>query len=135
MKRKIAFIGLHILWWVVLLLSLSVFLASKWKGYVLLQIPCESTDHCNGLIYLTQDTAADLEFYGISPSFYSGLLVVFMSISNLSYLAVGALLYRYRNRDAFGLTASIFLIVIGTIFCADDQALRSIPLSILSSRY
>jgi signal transduction histidine kinase len=120
-----ALIGVHVLWWVVLFLSLSVFLVSKWEGYSLLQTPCEPADHCDGLIYLTEDAATDLRNYGLSLSFYSGLLVVFMSISNLSYLAVGVLLYRYRSQDLFGLMASIFLIIIGTIFCADDQALRS----------
>ncbi|MCD9020367.1 sensor histidine kinase [Cohnella silvisoli] len=128
MNRKWYLIGLHILWWVILFMALSVFVVSKWEGYSLLQVPCGQSPHCDGLMYLTDDTAADLQGYGLSTSFYSGLLVVFMSISNISYLAIGALLYRYRSQDVYGILASLFLIIIGTIFCSDDQALRPYPL-------
>ncbi len=127
MNRKRLLLAMHLLWWIVLVLSLSVFLVSKWEGYSLLQSPCEQPLHCVSSMQLTEETAADLARYGITTAFYGSLLVVFMTIANLSYLVIGCLLYWYRRRDLYGLAASFFLIVTGTIFCTDEAALGGYP--------
>ncbi len=127
MNRKLLLSALHVLWWVVLVLSLTVFLVSKWEGYSLLQSPCEQPLHCGSSMQLTAETAGDLARYGISTAFYGSLLVVFMTIANLSSFVIGSLLYWYRRRDLYGLAASFFLIVTGTIFCTDEAALVGFP--------
>jgi len=120
--------GIHALWWIVMLMALSVFLFSKWEGYPELHKPCGAAAHCANPMRLTDEGAADLEQVGLSADYYAVILVVFMSIANLSFLAVGAWLYRYRGRDGFALAASLFLIIIGTIFTADAEALSAYPL-------
>lgn len=128
MQRKLVLLGLHILWWLVLIMACSVFAVSKWEGYALLQSSCGDVLHCENSFGLTDSAIDDLLQNGLSASFYSGLLIVFMSIANMSYLVVGALLYRFRNRDTFSMASSLFLIIIGTIFCTDEQALMDYPL-------
>jgi signal transduction histidine kinase len=127
MNRKRLLSAIHLLWWIVLVLSLSVFLVSKWEGYSLLQSPCEQPLHCGSSMQLTKESAADLARYGIATAFYGSLLVVFMTIANLSHFVIGGLLYWYRRRDLYGLAASFFLIVTGTIFCTDEAALGGYP--------
>jgi signal transduction histidine kinase len=127
MYRKRLLPALHVLWWIVLVLSLSVFLVSKWEGYSLLQSPCEQPLHCGSSMQLTEETAGDLARYGISTAFYGSLLIVFMTIANLSSFVIGGLLYWYRRRDLYGLAASLFVIVTGTIFCTDEAALGGFP--------
>jgi signal transduction histidine kinase len=128
MNRRFWMIAMHIVWWIVLLMALSVFVMSRWEGYTLLQTTCQQLLHCESPMRLTEDAAHDLERYGLSASYYSGLIVVFTSIANISYLAVGALLYRYKRNDMFGLCASLFLIITGTIFTADAHILHGAPL-------
>jgi len=128
MNKKLWLTLAHVLWWIVLLLACSVFLVSKWEGYGLLQVACGETPHCDSSMQLTEAAASDLGRYGIKPAFYGTLLSVFMTVANLSSLVIGFLLYRYRGRDGYGLAASFFLVVTGTIFCTDEAALAGYPL-------
>ncbi|WP_158453694.1 sensor histidine kinase [Paenibacillus beijingensis] len=127
MSRRFLLFSVTIVWWLVLGLALAVFAVSKWEGYASLQIACEQPLHCENPMRLTEHAANDLAAYGITASLYSALLIIFMSISNLSYFSVAVLLYHYGRRDPFCLAASIFLIITGTIFCTDPLALQQSP--------
>ncbi|WP_309121721.1 histidine kinase [Paenibacillus sp.] len=132
MQRWLLF-GLRFAWWVVLGMALVVFVLSRWEGYSALQAPCgpAEAERCAHPLLLTQDGARDLERYGLSAPFYGGLLTAFTTIANMSYLLVGAVVYRYRRRDPYGIAVSMFLIVVGTIFTAYEPALASMPAALL----
>ncbi|XID94883.1 sensor histidine kinase [Paenibacillaceae bacterium WGS1546] len=130
MSRRASFLMLNVIWWLILCIACTVFAVSKWNGYETLQTPCEQTMHCESPMRLTADAADDLAFYGISTSLYSALLTIFMSIANLAYFAIAALLYRYGRRDPICLGASLFLMITGTIFCTDAASLGESPLSL-----
>ncbi len=119
--------GLRLAWWIVLGMALAVFVWSRWEGYATLQTPCGPVAHCAHPLQLTEDGARDLAKYGLSPALYGSLIAAFATIANLSFLVVGAVVYRYRRRDAYGVAVSMFLIVTGTIFTAYEPALASAP--------
>ena len=123
--------GLRLAWWAVLGMALAVFVWSRWEGYLPLRTPCGPAAHCAHPLLLTDDGARDLAAYGLSPAFYGGLLMAFTTIANVSFLVVGAVVYRYRRRDAYGIAVSMFLIATGTIFTAYEPALASAPAALL----
>lgn len=129
MSRRASLILLNVIWWLILCIAFTVFFVSKWRGYEILQSPCDQALHCESTMQLTVDAARDLAGYGISTSLYSALLLIFSCIANLSYFAIAALLYRFGRRDPVCLGASMFLIVTGTIFCADRALLADSPMA------
>ncbi|MFJ5761590.1 sensor histidine kinase [Neobacillus sp. NPDC093182] len=117
MKR--AFSGLlHLLshgaWWYITVISVALFVYSETKVYDLLLNVC-SGDDCQDLFLLTAEEAQSLLSYGMSMSFYSGILVVLLLIQFLSFFVVGVLLYIYGMKDQICLYTSILLIATGTI--------------------
>jgi len=126
-RNQYAQTALNLIWWIVLALALSVFAVSKWEGYASLQTACGPLLHCENALRLTDKAVSDLAAFGISASLYSALLIIFMSISNLSSIGVAILLYRAGRRDPFCLAASLFLVVTGTIFSTDQTALAHWP--------
>jgi signal transduction histidine kinase len=108
-------------------MALAVFVWSRWYGYAALQTPCGEARYCAHPMRLTEDAARDLARYGLSPAFYGSLIASFTTIANVSFFVVGAVVYRYRRRDAYGIAVSMFLIVTGTIFTAYEPALASAP--------
>ncbi|RIE03704.1 sensor histidine kinase [Cohnella faecalis] len=124
MKLSVGKTMLQLGWAVIFAMAASVFILSKWKGYSLLRTDCGYVEHCASSLQMTARFADELSGYGLSTEFYGGLVTAFMTIAGLASLAVGALLFRYGRKDVYCMTASLFLIITGTIFTTVEQSLE-----------
>ena len=104
----------HSAWWYITVISVALFIYSETKVYDLFLNVC-SGEECQDLFLLSAEEAQTLLSYGMSMSFYSGILVVLLLIQFLSFFSVGCLLYVYGMRDRICLYTSILLIATGTV--------------------
>jgi signal transduction histidine kinase len=104
----------HGAWWYITVISAALFLYSETQAYDWLLKGCVGAI-CSDPFLLSSREADSLQAYGISMSFYSGILVVLLLIQFLSFFAVGCLLYAYGMKDRICLYASILLIATGTM--------------------
>jgi signal transduction histidine kinase len=116
----------HGAWWYITVISVALFVYSETKVYDLLLNVC-SGDDCQDLFLLTAKEAHSLLSYGMSMSFYSGILVVLLLIQFLSFFVVGTLLYVYGMRDRICLYTSILLIATGTIMSISTPIITEAP--------
>jgi signal transduction histidine kinase len=116
----------HGAWWYITVISVALFIYSETKAYDLLLKVC-SGDECQDLFLLTAEEAQSLLSYGMSLSFYSGILVVLLLIQFLSFFVVGTLLYVYGMRDRICLYTSILLIATGTIMSISTPIITEAP--------
>nr|WP_263323671.1 sensor histidine kinase [Neobacillus sp. Marseille-Q6967] len=116
----------HGAWWYITVISVALFLFSEVKVYDWLQTIC-SGEGCNDLFLLTEREAQSLNDFGISLSFYSGILVVLLFIQFLSFFSVGCLLYIYGMRDKICLFTSLLLIATGTIMSISSSIISQAP--------
>jgi hypothetical protein len=114
--------GLHLLWWSAAVTSIIVALFSHGLAVGVYEVPC-SGDGCRSMFQLTDEQFGHLRTIGFSPEVYGGLMVVLLTVQNLSALAIGLLVYRYGWRDAYSVVASLLILVTGTIFSTDDTLL------------
>lgn len=129
MKKR--FVGLFFLfshgaWWYITVISVALFIYSQTKAYDLLLSVC-SGDDCQDLFLLSSQEAESLLSYGLSMSFYSGILVVLLLIQFLSFFVVGTLLYVYGMKDRICLYTSILLIATGTIMSISTPIITEAP--------
>jgi signal transduction histidine kinase len=119
-------IGLHALWWTLFTASFAVSISSHGLGIGIYGLPCEDS----GCYYLQLEASQidQLAATGISPDLYGSLIFILLALQNVSFWVVGLMLYRYGWKDVYCVTASMLLIVTGTIFSANDELLRSYPL-------
>jgi signal transduction histidine kinase len=110
----------HGAWWYITVISVALFLYSETQAYDWLLKGCQG-EICRDLFLLSSGEADSLQTYGISMSFYSGILVVLLLIQFLSFFAVGCLLYAYGMRDRICLYASILLMATGTMMSISNQ--------------
>lgn len=116
----------HGAWWYITVISVALFVYSETKVYDLLLNVC-SGDDCQDLFLLTAEEAQSLLSYGMSMSFYSGILVVLLLIQFLSFFVTGTLLYVYGMRDRICLYTSILLIATGTIMSISTPTISEAP--------
>lgn len=117
---------LHIIWWTLTLASIVVSLYSHGLGFGIYEIPCEGGG-CVSFFQMTSEQMDQLSYIGLSPGLYGALTIILLAIQNLSSWAIGFLLYRYGWKDPYCITASILLIVTGTIFSTDEALFGSYP--------
>jgi len=118
--------SLHALLWLLFAASLVVSVCSHGFGVGIYSVPCTDTT-----CYYLQMKASQLDQLaaaGISPDLYGSLTFIMLAFQNLSFWIVGLLLYRYGWKDRYCATASMMLIVTGTIFSANDEMFRYYPL-------
>ncbi|RCW50054.1 hypothetical protein [Paenibacillus prosopidis] len=120
------FIGAHALWWIGLAMSLVVSFFSHWFGVFAYSDPCVG-EGCTSYFNMDASQFEGMARYGISSDLYAAFTVILLAIQNLSSWAVGFLLYRYGWRDLYCVTASLLLIVTGTIFSSDDALFANYP--------
>jgi signal transduction histidine kinase len=117
MKKRLSglfYLFSHGAWWYITVISVALFIYSETKAYDVLLNVC-SGENCQDLFLLSAEEAQTLLSYGMTMSFYSGILVVLLLIQFLSFFSVGCLLYVYGMRDRICLYTSILLIATGTI--------------------
>ncbi len=118
--------SLHALWWLLFAASFVVSVYSHGFGIGIYSVPCTDTP-----CYYLQMKASQLDQLaaaGISPDLYGSLTFILLALQNLSFWVVGLLLYRYGWKDRYCVTASMMLIVTGTIFSTNDEMFRDYPL-------
>ncbi|MBD0383142.1 sensor histidine kinase [Paenibacillus sedimenti] len=113
-------VAVHLAWWLAAILSVYVSIFSHWYGIGAYNVPC-SGDGCVSYFQLNAEQFAQIGKLGLTPELFGGLTVILLAIQNLSSWAVGFLLYRYGWKDIYCVTASLLLIVTGTIFSTDDM--------------
>lgn len=118
--------GMHALWWALFAASAIVSLFSHGLGIGFYGAPCE--DASCSYLRLNATQLEQLTAVGIAPDLYGSLMFILLALQNLSFWAVGFLLYRYGWRDLYCVTASMTLIVTGTIFSANEELFGSDPL-------
>jgi signal transduction histidine kinase len=111
---------LHPLWWAAALMSLTVSAYSHYLGLNAYSQAC-SESSCTSMFHMDAMQMEQLGAFGFSPELYGGLTVMLLAIQNMASWAVGWLLYWYGRTDSACIIASLFLIVTGTIFSADDS--------------
>ncbi|MBT2727213.1 sensor histidine kinase [Bacillus sp. ISL-75] len=116
----------HGAWWYITVISVSLFLYSETQVYDWLLKGCEGKS-CTDLFLLSSGETESLQAYGISMSFYSGILVVLLLIQFLSFFTAGCLLYVYGMRDRICLYTSIMLIATGTIMSVSNPLILQAP--------
>lgn len=119
-------VGLHALWWALFAASFAVSISSHGLG-----VGIYSTDCADGPCHYLQLKASQLDqlgAVGISPDLYGSLIFILLALQNLSFWVVGFLLYRYGWKDRYCVTASMVLIVTGTIFSANEELFHGYPL-------
>ncbi|WP_164472831.1 sensor histidine kinase [Cohnella candidum] len=124
--RTAALAGMHALWWALALLSAVVSIYNHALGFDAYAAPC-SNDGCFSFFQMNEAQFNRLSLLGIDPGLYNALTFVLLTVQNLSSWAVGILLYRYGWKDFYCLTASLMLIVTGTIFNVDDPLFADYP--------
>jgi len=117
--------ALHALWWALLAASFVVSVSSHGLGVGIYTTSCGDAP-CTYL-QLKSAQLHQLEELGISPDLYGSLIFILLALQNLSFWVVGLLLYRYGWKDLYCVTASIALIVTGTIFSANDELFGNYP--------
>lgn len=121
--------GMHALWWTIAAASAAVSLFSHGLGFNVYHVSC-GADPCSSFLQMNTEQLGQLAAIGISPDLYGALTVVLLALQNLSSWVVGILLYRYGWKDHYCITASMLLIITGTIFSTDDVLLSDMPLLI-----
>ncbi len=116
----------HGAWWYITVISAALFLYSETQIYDWLLKACEG-ENCTDLFQLTVSEADSLQVYGISMSFYSGILAVLLLIQFLAFFLAGCLLYVYGMRDRICLITSIMLIAAGTIMSISNPIIAQAP--------
>ncbi|WP_186328894.1 sensor histidine kinase [Bacillus sp. X1(2014)] len=116
----------HGAWWYITVISVSLFLYSETHVYDWLLRGCEGKG-CTDLFLLSLREAEGLQSYGISMSFYSGILVVLLLIQFLSFFSAGCLLYVYGLRDRICLFTSMMLIATGTLMSISNPLILQAP--------
>lgn len=111
--------GLHTIWWAAVLASVAVSLLSHVRGWGVYDSPC-GEGACVSFFQMNESQVHQLKSIGISLDLYGGLTIVLLALQNSSAWIVGFLLYRYGWKDPYCVTASLFLIVTGTIFSTDE---------------
>lgn len=117
---------LHFIWWGVTLTSIVVSLFSHGLGFSVYGTAC-SGEGCISLFQMDMHQMEQLSYIGLSPSLYGALTIILLAIQNLSSWVIGFLLYRYGWKDPFCITASMLLVVTGTIFSTDDALFGTYP--------
>ena len=116
----------HGAWWYITVISVALFIYSETKAYDKFLKVC-SSEECQDLFLLSAEEAQTLLSYGMSMSFYSGILVVLLLIQFLSFFSVGCLLYVYGMRDRICLYTSILLIATGTVMSISTPIISEAP--------
>jgi signal transduction histidine kinase len=116
----------HGAWWYITVISLALFLYSEAQAYEWLQTICTG-ESCEDLFLLSEGETTSLQAFGLSMSFYSGILVVLLLIQFLSFFVVGCLLYIYGMRDRICLYTSILLITTGTMLSISEPIISQAP--------
>lgn len=125
-KSPYLLVGVHALWWVLFAASFIVSISSHGRGIGIYSDSCGDTP-CYYL-QLKAEQFDQLAAAGISPDLYGSLILILLMLQNLSFWVVGFLLYRYGWKDLYCVTASIVLIVTGTIFSANEVLFKDSPL-------
>src|SRR5690606_11647437 len=114
--------ALHALWWALFAACLIVSVSSHGLGIGLYGEDCAN----NACYYLqlSEEQLAQLAAAGIGPDLYGSLIIALLMLQNLSFWVVGLLLYRYGWKDLYCVTASVLLIVTGTIFSTNEALFR-----------
>lgn len=73
--------------WYITVISVALFIYSETKAYDKFLKVC-SSEECQDLFLLSAEEAQTLLSYGMSMSFYSGILVVLLLIQFLSFFSV-----------------------------------------------
>jgi signal transduction histidine kinase len=115
-------VGVHLLWWAALFASALIFVYSHRLGIGKYDIPCSGIV-CESYFQLTAAQSGQLSSFGITPELYGGMTVILLAVQNVSSWLVGFLLYRYGWKDRYCVTASMMLIVTGTMFSTDEMAI------------
>lgn len=129
MKKRLHglfYIFSHGAWWYITVISVALFIYSETKAYDKFLNVCSGKE-CQDLFLLTAEEAQSLLSYGMSLSFYSGILVVLLLIQFLSFFLVGCLLYVYGMRDRICLYTSILLIATGTVMSISTPIISQAP--------
>jgi signal transduction histidine kinase len=116
----------HGAWWYITVISAALFIYSETKVYDFFLNVC-SGDECQDLFLLSAEEAETLLSYGMTLSFYSGILVILLLIQFLSFFSVGCLLYIYGMRDKICLYTSILLIATGTVMSISTPIISQAP--------
>lgn len=118
--------GLHAFWWAAVAASIAVSFYSHFLGISVYDSAC-GIEPCNSYFQMNAAQLSQLSLAGITPGLYGGLTVILLALQNLSAWVVGFLLYRYGWKDPYCVTASLMLIVTGTIFSTDETLFGDLP--------
>lgn len=118
-KGRYLHAGVHLLWWLLFAASFVVSVSSHWLGVGIYSTSCADTP-CYYL-QLKAHQLDQLAATGVSPDLYGSLIFILLVLQNLSFWVVGFLLYRYGWKDLYCVTASMVLIVTGTIFSVNEE--------------
>jgi len=125
-KSLYLFAGVHVIWWLLFAASFVVSISSHGLGIGVYSVACGDIP-CYYL-QLKESQLDQLAAAGIGPDLYGSLIFILLVLQNLSFWVVGFLLYRYGWKDLYCVTASIVLIVTGTIFSANEETFKNYPL-------
>lgn len=118
--------AVHALWWALFAASFVVSVSSHGLGIGIYGVSCG--DASCYYLQLNADQLRQLAAIGVGPDLYGSLIFLLLLLQNLSFWVVGFLLYRYGRKDLYCVTASMALIVTGTIFSANDELFKDYPL-------
>jgi len=125
-NRPYLLAGAHALWWTLFAASFVVSVSSHGFGAGIYSTACEGTS-CY-FLQLKASQLDQLEAAGIGPDLYGSLTFILLALQNLSFWVVGFLLYRYGWKDIYCVTASIVLVVTGTIFSTNEEMFNDSPI-------
>ncbi len=124
-NRPYLLAGTHALWWALFAASFVVSVSSHGFGAGIYSTACE--DASCYYMQLKASQLDQLEAAGIGPDLYGSLIFILLALQNLSFWVVGILLYRYGWKDIYCVTASLVLVVTGTIFSANEELFNDSP--------
>ncbi|MGE5704060.1 MAG: sensor histidine kinase [Clostridia bacterium] len=117
----------HLLWWASFILSLLYFIVPKWYEYQLLQYGQYIPKITTNIHYATSYDIGMLHRLHDYESYYYGFMLLLASISCVTAISMGVLLYHFGRKDLVCLFASMTLLVINTACTVDPYSLRENP--------
>ena len=117
-------VSARVVWVVVVVFSLSIFIASLPAYYVQLQTICSGVTCAYSYGQLTPGTAQALQNLGLSISAYAASILALITASTLVSFGVAGLIFWRRSDDWMAMLVSLFLVTFGVNFIAQARGIR-----------
>ena len=116
-------VSARVVWVVVVVFSLSIFIASLPAYVAQLQTVCTGVTCVYSYGQLTPGTAHALQNLGLSIGGYTVTILVLITVSTLISFGVAGLIFWRRSDDWMAMLVSLFLVTFGVNFSVQAQAI------------